>query len=96
LFTNCAQGVAVGLCSVDAGAGLLGHVPYPGLIPDGFNSTQRAWEFLSSYERPAAPPPVPGVGSGGVLVLTALLVIIAARRRVGIWSPAEHSERVRG
>lgn len=80
-FTNCAQGVAVGLCSVNAGAGLLGHVPYPGLIADGFDSTQRAWEFLSSYERPAAASSVPSVGIVGILFLAALLVIIAARKR---------------
>jgi polyhydroxybutyrate depolymerase len=79
-FTNCNEGVAVGLCSVDAGAGLLGHVPYPGLIPDGFNSTQRAWAFLSSYQLPAAPPPIPGVSAVGLLVLAALLAIVAVRR----------------
>ena len=81
LFTSCAQGVAVGLCSVDAGAGLLGHVPYPGLIADGFNSTQRAWQFLSSYQMPAATSPVPALDGAGGVLLAALLAGFAALRR---------------
>jgi len=59
--TSCDAGVEVGLCTV-AGAGILGgHIVY--LTPD-FVLAEVAWDFLSRFSLPSAPPalPVPVAG----------------------------------
>ena len=53
-YTACTADVHVGLCSVNAADN--GHTPYPPNLLDGFDTTQRAWQFLSRFSLP--PPSV--------------------------------------
>jgi polyhydroxybutyrate depolymerase len=69
-YTTCADGVEVGLCSVNANLGFIsGHMPYFLWITDGFNSEARVWEFLSH----AVPEPH-GALSAAVAVGAALVL----------------------
>jgi len=62
-YTTCSAGVQVGLCSVQATDN--GHTPYPPNLLDGFDTTLRAWQFLSAYYLPEPAAPLAfGAGAG--------------------------------
>jgi polyhydroxybutyrate depolymerase len=64
--TSCGAGVEVGLCTV-ASTGLFGgHIVY---LNDDFDLAVLAWEFLSRFSLPAAPPPLPVPVAGSKLTL---------------------------
>ncbi len=76
-YTTCAAGVEVGLCSVDtAYLNGNGHFPYWPHITDGFNTQQRAWDFLSSFSLPAQP--VPALSRTAQILLVTLLGVAIA------------------
>lgn len=69
-YTNCDDGVEVGLCSVTGVANGLGHVLYAN--EDSLNLAQMAWDFMSQYSLPSAclALPISGCKEGGKAVLS--------------------------
>jgi polyhydroxybutyrate depolymerase len=80
-YTNCGAGVQVGLCSVDTDPAVFrGHRPYPTYVLDGFNTSQHAWDFFSSFPLPTQQVPALSF-PGGVLLVALLAVALALRYR---------------
>ena len=79
LYTSCSGGAKVGLCSVRTDPAIaFGHRPYQSYVLDGFNTQQRAWDFLSSFTLPATP--VPALSFRGEVLLVGLLAVAIALR----------------
>ena len=80
--TSCADGVQVGLCSVTAqafpGQFFDGHILY--LNPD-YNLAVLAWDFMSQFTLPPAPPEVPALPFAWWPVAAGALLAAATRLR---------------
>ena len=87
-YTTCTAGVEVGLCSVDTTFVFdsNGHFPYFPRVTTGFNTQQRAWDFLASFTLPATP--VPALSLRGVVLLVGLLAVAIGLRHRRVLSGA--------